>query len=122
MVIQGVNAGKYQVFLNGQKVVEVDNIYGPGLSAAGRMHFGSETSSHLCNVQGVHGQILPPSAFGRTNRERKWVPVLYEGPFGPNGFNLLFADAANLGKDTSGNNRIFTPPPGMSHSASTPTS
>jgi hypothetical protein len=61
----------------------------------------------------VDGQALTPSAFGRVFGDA-WVPIRFQGAYGPNGFFLEFKDAsaasaAAIGKDTSGNGNNWTP-------------
>jgi hypothetical protein len=57
----------------------------------------------------VDGQQLTPSAFGRTSADTgQWVNKTYAGTYGNNGFKLDFANSADLGNDTSGNNNDWT--------------
>lgn len=53
--------------------------------------------------------------FGETNSDGVWVPKVYTGTYGTNGFHLDFKDAAltagsnaGLGKDVSGNGNYWT--------------
>jgi hypothetical protein len=55
----------------------------------------------------LDGIAASPTDFGQF-RNGVWVPKRYTGSFGTNGFHLDFADAANLGKDVSGNGNDFT--------------
>jgi hypothetical protein len=51
--------------------------------------------------------MASPEDFGEF-KSGVWVPRKYTGPYGTNGFHLDFNDAANLGKDVSGNDNDFT--------------
>lgn len=50
-----------------------------------------------------------------------WVPKAYTGTYGTNGSHLDFADAANLGKDASGNGNDWTVNGGPVQAVDTPT-
>lgn len=65
---------------------------------------------YLTEVNYVNGQSLEPSAFGQFSNviPSLWIPKGYTGSYGTSGFSLNFADAANLGKDVSGNSNGFT--------------
>ena len=56
----------------------------------------------------VDGQALAPTSFGSTNSDGVWIPAIYTGTFGTNGFNLQFENAAALGTDSSPNGNTFT--------------
>lgn len=63
-----------------------------------------------------------PDDFGRWYNN-KWIPKgLYTGLWGTWGFQLLFANAADLGNDTSGNNNDFPVQNTPAQSTFTPTS
>ena len=56
----------------------------------------------------VDGSQLAPTSFGETDSNGVWIPKAISGlTFGNNGFNLDFADAADLGDDESGNGNDF---------------
>ena len=64
---------------------------------------------YLAEVHFVDGQALAPTTFGEFNTDGVWVPKKVSGvTYGTNGFYLDFSDAANIGKDRSGNNNDFT--------------
>jgi hypothetical protein len=77
---------------------------------------GSEyLSAYLAEVNFVDGQALTPSSFGQTDAQTgQWIPRVYSGSYGTNGFRLQFLDnsgttATTLGKDTSGLGNNWTP-------------
>ncbi|TAN71025.1 MAG: calcium-binding protein, partial [Magnetospirillum sp.] len=56
----------------------------------------------LAGVALVDGAALPPTAFG-TAAGGQWAPLLPSGlDYGTNGFRLDFADATDVGRDSSG--------------------
>lgn len=70
---------------------------------------------YMAELHFVDGQALTPSSFAETDATTgQWVPKLYSGSYGNNGYKLTFSDNSNttsatLGKDTSGNNNDWTP-------------
>ena len=78
--------------------------------------------AYIANIQFIDGQALESSAFGQYmvdsngNTTSAWVPKLYDGDYGQNGFLL---DFSKLGLDSSGNiNKVYdTAPISGSHSA-----
>jgi hypothetical protein len=68
----------------------------------------------LSDVHFIDGQALTPSSFGEENADGVWVPKVYAGTYGTNGFHIDFKDAAvtsgsnaGLGKDVSGNGNYW---------------
>lgn len=55
----------------------------------------------------LDGIAASPTDFGQF-KNGVWIPKRYSGSYGTNGFHLDFSDAANLGKDVSGNGNDFT--------------
>lgn len=70
---------------------------------------------YLTEINFIDGQALTPASFGFINPTTGvWVPKLYVGTYGTNGFYLNFQDnsaatAAAIGKDSSGNGNNWTP-------------
>ena len=56
----------------------------------------------------IDGSQLAPTSFGSTNSDGVWIPAIYTGTFGTNGFNLQFENASALGTDSSSNGNNFT--------------
>lgn len=78
---------------------------------------GSYTAYHsdqyMTEVNFVDGQALTPSSFGETDPQTGvWIPKVYTGSYGTNGFRLRFNNNSSttaLGYDTSGNGNNWTP-------------
>lgn len=70
---------------------------------------------YMAEVNFIDGQALTPSSFGQTDAQTgQWIPRVYSGSYGTNGFRLQFLDnsgttATTLGKDTSGLGNNWTP-------------
>ena len=65
--------------------------------------------AYLADANLVDGQALDANSFGAFDATTGvWMPKAYAGAYGTNGFKLAFDDAANLGKDSSGNNNHWT--------------
>jgi hypothetical protein len=65
---------------------------------------------YLTDINLIDGQALDATSFGEVDPATgSWRPKKYTGSYGTNGFHLDFSDAANIGKDRSGNNNNFTP-------------
>ena len=79
-------------------------------------------NGYLANVQFIDGQALEPTDLGQYmvdsngNTTSAWVPKLYDGDYGANGFLL---DFSKLGLDSSGDiDKVYdTAPISGSHSA-----
>lgn len=63
---------------------------------------------YISKLHAVRGAKPAASEFGRFNAHGQWVNRTYDGPHGPLGFHLDFADEGDLGKDVSGNGNHFT--------------
>ena len=74
-----------------------------GRDAAGRYLDG-----YLSEYNGIDGQALAPTDFGKYNSDGVWVPKKYTGSYGTNGFYITGEDSADLGADYSGNGNDFT--------------
>ena len=72
-------------------------------------------NGYMAEINFVDGQALTPSSFGQTDAQTgQWIPRVYSGSYGTNGFRLQFLDnsgttATTLGKDTSGMGNNWTP-------------
>jgi hypothetical protein len=68
---------------------------------------------YLAEVNFVDGQALTPTSFGEFDPQSGiWVPKVYTGTYGTNGYRLNFSDnssTAALGLDYSGNGNNWTP-------------
>ena len=60
---------------------------------------------YLAEIHFVDGQSLAPSSFGVAKKE-VWLPKVYNGTYGTNGFYLDFG--TNVANDQSGNSNNFT--------------
>ena len=52
--------------------------------------------------------VVAPSSFGERDDNNNYRPKKYEGSYGPNGFEITFADPNDLGRDYSGNDNHWT--------------
>ena len=67
-----------------------------------------DSSGYMAEVHSVDGQQLAPTEFGEFDEDTGiWKPKEYTGTYGTNGFYLEFKNSADLGDDTSGNNKNF---------------
>jgi len=75
-------------------------------------YIGEDTNyfdGYLADYYFIDGQALDANSFGAFDATTGvWMPKAYAGAYGTNGFKLAFDDAANLGKDSSGNNNHWT--------------
>ena len=65
-------------------------------------------NGYMSEIIWVDGTALAPTSFGVANSDGVWIPAIYSGTFGTNGFNLQFENAAALGTDSSANGNTFT--------------
>lgn len=66
-------------------------------------------AGYLTEVNFVDGQSLPPTEFGELVEPcNGWLPKLYTGSYGTNGFYLDFNDSNLLGNDAVGSNNWVT--------------
>jgi len=65
-------------------------------------------NGYMSEIIWVDGTALAPTSFGSTNSDGVWIPAIYTGTYGTNGFNLQFKNAAALGTDSSSNGNTFT--------------
>ena len=65
---------------------------------------------YMAEVNFIDGQALTPTSFGELSTTTgTWIPKLYTGTYGTNGFRLKFSDLTQLGEDFSGNLNNWTP-------------
>lgn len=78
---------------------------------------------HMAETHFVDGQALTPDAFGEFSDhvDGLWIPKVYTGTYGVNGFWLDFANAAALGADVSGNGNHWTVNNSPTQTLDTPT-
>ena len=80
-----------------------------GLIPSGVSFYGDH---YLANIEFVDGSAKVPGDFAETDATTgQWIPKLYSGSYGSNGFKLSFSDnstTAALGTDTSGNGNTWT--------------
>jgi len=117
---QGTAANRLKVYFNG---VQDTGITGSSVSSDANfsynksgqaLYWGHNTGASI-NYDGylaefifADGQQYEPTQFGEFKNE-VWIPKDPSGTaFGNNGFHLKFADASNLGTDSSGNSNTFT--------------
>ena len=124
---QAKDADRIRFYLNGEEKERTGGTalplnYEYGFNNNDVHHIGRrvESASTKCSWQGhmsqvhfVDGQRLTANSFGQNSIDNDgntvWLPKIYLGEYGTNGFLLEFADPQNLGADTSGNNNHFTP-------------
>ena len=78
----------------------------------GRNTYNTNYQGHgyLSDVYNIDGLALTPTSFGEFNSNGVWVPILYEGDFGTNGFHLTFDSSQpnGIGHDSSGKDNHWT--------------
>ncbi len=74
---------------------------------------GSLLNGYMSEINFIDGQALAPSSFGEQDADLGlWVPKIYTGSYGTNGFYLDFRDTSSLvdlGYDKSGQGNHWTP-------------
>ena len=101
------SAWMHIVVNNGNTWVNNQRVSGGTAPTSGTL--GTSFEGYMAEVHLVDGQALAPTSFGEFNADGVWVPKKVSGvTYGTNGFYLDFSDAANIGKDRSGNNNDFT--------------
>ena len=79
----------------------------------GHLNNSEFLDGHMSDAHFIDGQALTPTSFGETNDNGVWIPKIYTGTFGLNGFKLEFkqtgtsTNSSGIGADTSGNDRHF---------------
>lgn len=121
---QGTAANRIKIYVNGSEVTAFSAASYPSASstiswtAATSQFIGQNSSGGsffdglIARPEFVGGSQLTPSSFGQTDAATNmWVPKVYAGSYGTNGFRLTFADTTStttLGYDTSGNGNNWT--------------
>jgi hypothetical protein len=118
---------RIKIYINGNRVTNFSSASNPSLSYdtpinnSGLHYIGKSTydakgfDGYMAEVYFIDGQALTPSSFSKTDPNTgQYIPKLYTGTYGTNGFYLNFSDnsattATTLGKDSSGNNNNWTP-------------
>jgi hypothetical protein len=111
---------RIRLYINGQEVTDLSGTTQPSQNANNLVLTQAETHTlgvrpgtsgyfdgYTAEVIMLDGIAASPTDFGQF-KDGIWVPKRYTGSYGSNGFHLDFADAANLGKDVSGNGNDFT--------------
>jgi hypothetical protein len=79
-------------------------------------------NGYMAEIHFVDGQALSPSDFAEIDtKTNEWVPKMFEGTYGTNGFHLNFSNSGNLGEDSSGNNNHWTVNGGINQVTDVPT-
>jgi len=118
---------RIKIYINGNRVTNFSSSSDPSLgydtplNNSGIHYIGKSTydtkgfDGYMAEVYFIDGQALTPSSFSKTDPNTgQYIPKLYTGTYGTNGFYLNFSDnsattATTLGKDSSGNNNNWTP-------------
>jgi len=126
---QGTNTNRIKIYVNGVQLTSFTdtNTYMDQNSdtrtsyASSDQQYGNTRhpdndyglDGYLADVNFVDGLQLTPASFGEYNKYGQWVPINPKVVYGDEGYRLQFllptANAANIGKDTSGNGNNFTP-------------
>jgi len=118
---QGTDSNRVKLYVNGSQVTSFSTSTYPSQN----LDFACNTSSvintignrsggsfyfdgYMAEIILVDGSQLAPTSFGSTNSDGVWIPSIYTGTFGTNGFNLQFEDSSSLGTDSSANGNNFT--------------
>lgn len=122
----GTPGNRMMLYVNGAQVTAFSSSTNPSPSLAGSINntiphaLGREElfdtdylAAYMTEVNFVDGQALTPSSFGETDPQTGvWIPKVYTGSYGTNGFRLRFNNNSSttaLGYDTSGNGNNWTP-------------
>jgi hypothetical protein len=113
---QSTSTDRIKIYVNGSQIT-ASSLTSPSLNYQGNfnnntpMFIGSASSSEIANdysdgylaeVHFIDGQALNPTAFGKAHDiYGHWVPTIYSGTYGTNGFFLNFG--GNIAYDQSGN-------------------
>ena len=117
---QGTAANRVKIYVNGvqETSLNIDGGY-PGQNRdtlintavphqIGHDYVAQYYGGYTAETIFIDGQALAPTSFGSTNSDGVWIPAIYTGTYGTNGFNLQFENAAALGTDSSPNGNTFT--------------
>ena len=121
---QGTDTNRAKIYINGNQVSDFTTYlstskypgqnYDTSINTTNAHTIGIRPGSSM-NMNGylaefvlIDGQALNATSFGSTNSDGVWIPAIYTGTYGTNGFNLQFKNAAALGTDSSSNGNTFT--------------
>ena len=125
---QGTSSNRIKIYVNGTQQTDLaastypsqnitfdcntnGQVLNIGRSQNGENHVYWD--GYMAEINFIDGQQLDPSYFAENNDNGIWVPKLYSGTYGNNGFFLEFqqtgtsANASGIGADTSGNGNHF---------------
>ena len=119
---QGTDSNRVKLYVNGTQETSFSAATYPSqntdfqinldtvTNVIGRNQAGSNNyfDGYMSETIFIDGQQLAPTSFGSTNSDGVWIPAIYTGTFGTNGFNLQFENASALGTDSSSNGNNFT--------------
>jgi hypothetical protein len=123
----GTPGDRMRLYVNGSEVTSFSTDTQPSSSASFytatsvSWSIGNEGGSannyyfngYIADFYIIDGQALTPSSFGETDPQTGvWIPKVYTGSYGTNGFRLRFNNNSSttaLGYDTSGNGNNWTP-------------
>ena len=116
---------RVKIYIDGDRVTSLDTNTTPSADLITNWNGGSGTlyigrrgydttnllDGYMAETNFVDGTALTPSTFGVTDTTTgRWIPKTLTGiTYGNSGWRLTYADASNLGDDTSGNTNDFTP-------------
>ena len=128
---QGTNTNRAKMYINGTLQTSLASTTYPSQNADLKIGSGDapfliggspdgygtgadyKSDMYMAEVNFIDGIALDPTYFGET-KEGIWIPKLYTGSYGTNGFRLQFknssvgsASSSTIGADTSGNNNHF---------------
>lgn len=121
-----VASDRFRIYIDGQRITSFSSSIDPAqntvttLATNINMEFGYGPAGSVSNFDGymseinfIDGQALDASYFGEMDADLGiWVPKVYEGTYGTNGFYLDFSDPSTLTdlcKDRSGNHNHWIP-------------
>ena len=117
---QGTANDRIKLYVNGEQVTALSVTTNPssganlGINTAGPHEIGRDYGAiryfdgYQSEINLIDGQQLAATDFGELNDSGVWVPKVFTGTYGTNGFYLTGADSAALGTDYSGNGNDFT--------------
>ena len=118
----GTAADRYQLYVNGERISEIDVDYGTPplnynnyINSTNVHNIGKRTdgavynSCYIAETHLIDGQALAPTEFGEFDEDSGiWKPIEVDVTYGTNGFYLNYENASVLGDDDSGNGNNFT--------------
>ena len=115
----------FKIYVNGTRITAwstntltdyQQNYQGPWNSVANTgVHIIGQSDAYfdgyLAEIHFVDGTALAASDFGELDSNNVWIPKVFSGTYGTNGFKLNFSDNTNattIAEDSSGNNNDWT--------------